>query len=119
MIENNTKEYKEWIPTPDQLDIIREKYSVYNDPPRRYTKTRLLEMFKITDILFVRLVAKHKIKPKKHPVGYTRDFSKYIRVPVPCPLRCPTFILVHPDRDPEQARLKYIEKQNLKKTETK
>lgn len=104
------KELKEWVPNPDQLEFIKNKWAVYNDPPRTYTKTRICEMFKISDVLFMRLVAKHKIKAKKEPKGYIKDFTAYKRVPVPCEYGCPTFILIHPDRDAEQARKAYIKK---------
>lgn len=115
-MENNTpKERKEWNPNPDQLELIRTKYAVFNNPPHTYTKTRLCEMFKITSVLFDRLVARHKIKPKKEPKGHVRDFSNYIRVPVPCNFGCPTFIVIHPDRDPIEAKKRYIKKHNFNK----
>jgi len=102
------KELKEWIATQDQHEIIVNKYAAFNDPPHRYTKTRLCDMFNISAILFERYIARHKIKPKKTPKGYTKDFSKYKRVSVPCNYNCNTIILIHPDRCPIEAKDNYI-----------
>ena len=104
------KELKEWSATTDQHEFILAKYAAFNDPPHRYTKTRLCDMFKITPLIFDRYLSRYKIKPKKTPKGYTKDFPKYKRVSVPCDYNCNTVILIHPDRCPIEAKANYIDR---------
>lgn len=107
------KKIKEWQPTPDQVDFIRAKYATYYSNNKTLTKTRLAKLMGVSLPLFERFCQKAGIKPKQPKEHYERDFTGYIRVPVPDKYNSPTYLLVPPDRCPIKAKKKYMEKHRI------
>ena len=101
---------KEWHPTQDQIEFIKAKYATYYSSGHTLTKTRMAKAMGVSIPIFERFCQKAGIRPKELQKRGQRDFSGYIRVPVPCKSNSPTYILVAPDRDPVEAKKKYMAK---------
>ncbi len=104
------KRRKEWHPTQDQVQFIRDKYATYFSVGHTLTKTRLAKLMGVSIPLFDRFCQRAGIRPKQPNNHQNKDFTGYIRVPVPCKSTCPTYLLVAPDRDPEEAKRRYMKK---------
>lgn len=104
------KRRKEWHPTQDQVDFIKAKYATYFSSGHTLTKTRLAKAMGVSIPLFERFCQRAKIKPRERANHKNKDFTGYIRVPVPCKSNNPTYLLVAPDRDPVEAKKKYMAK---------
>jgi hypothetical protein len=110
----NTKK-KIWQPSEADIAFIKKRYATFNSK-QTITKTRILEKYGISGPVFDRFCVKHGIRPKQPKAPQIKDFSAYQRVPVPDPqYGCVTYILVHPDKCPIQAKKKYVEKLNRNK----
>lgn len=110
----NGRPQKEWHPTQDQVEFIKAKYATYYSVNHTLTKTRLAKLMGVSIPLFERACQRLKIKPREPQEHSKRDFSKHIRVSVPCKLNCPTVILVAPGKDPEEAKKRYMEKHKVR-----
>lgn len=94
---------KSWNATLAEESFTRENYG-------KLSKTQMANQFGISVKQFELFTQKRGIMPNYNQKHVQRDLTGYTRVPVPCPLGCKTFILVNPRRDPETARMKYIER---------
>lgn len=95
-----------WIPTPKEAEYIKQNYG-------RMTKAAVVRRIGCSVNDFDKYIRLNHIKADWTPENKTKDLTGWVRVPVPG-IGNPV-ILVPPHRDPEKARLRYIEKLNRKK----